>query len=905
MIDQTENLIFINGENRTPQIKTIKYGNHSFLVVFNSNNTVYNYSMKNVEWLRDPKQVDLETNIVKINGYSQKNVKSVSVFSRSILKKYYYIVFGNNFGKLYEGKDVKIVKSVLKEPKSKKVFEYLSEVASANQLKTNDGDNILSIQYQKIVEIDSDSVLAGYLNPKQFAFKTMKAGNIIFPFGCNSSQYKAVCNALENQLSVIQGPPGTGKTQTILNIMANILISGQSVMVVSNNNSATENVLEKLKKYGMDFLVAPLGSTANKQKFLEQFQAELPEDFKSWKSETTDANDEITRLFSEISDIYHKQEQLASLKQQFSDWKLEYDHFKQSYGNTDILQNIVNVKSDYIMELLNIQHNIIENKSVRLGKLKWFFFKLKFKYIYKLDLKLLEYPDDKIICQTQEYFYVNKLSELESEINNLEQFCKSGLIKSKTDRLTELSMSLLKNAIYNNFHAENYNKTSVEFMLKHEPANFIKTFPIVLSTTFSAVSSVRGATYNYLIMDEASQVTVETGALALSCAHNAVVVGDTMQLPNVVTQEDKEKLNAIFSNYAIENGYNSAEHSFLESILAILPELPQTLLREHYRCNPEIINFCNQKFYGGKLVLMTERTTDNAISAIKTVVGNHCRGHENQREIDIICNEILPNIKSKPEEIGIIAPYNSQVNAIKRLVDKNIEVATVHKYQGREKDVIIMSVTDDQIGEFADNANLLNVAVSRAKKQFLLVVTGNEQAHHGNISDLLDYIEYNGGQIVVSKISSVFDMLYKQYNEKRAEFLKGKKKVSQYDSENLMYHLITEILNCDFKDYDVLINYPINRLIIDNSLLNDDEKRYISHNTTHIDFLIFSRVSKKAILAIEVDGWMYHHEGTTQSHRDKLKDHVLELYKIPLLRLSTNGSNEKEIITKKLQETKQ
>lgn len=49
---------------------------------------------------------------------------------------------------------------------------------------------------------------------------------------------------MENQISVIQGPPGTGKTQTILNIIANILMQGKTVQIVSNNNSATENVYE-------------------------------------------------------------------------------------------------------------------------------------------------------------------------------------------------------------------------------------------------------------------------------------------------------------------------------------------------------------------------------------------------------------------------------------------------------------------------------------------------------------------------------------------------------------------------------------------------------------------------------------------------------------------------------------
>lgn len=51
---------------------------------------------------------------------------------------------------------------------------------------------------------------------------------------------------MENQISVIQGPPGTGKTQTILNIIANILMQDKTVQIVSNNNSATENVYDKL-----------------------------------------------------------------------------------------------------------------------------------------------------------------------------------------------------------------------------------------------------------------------------------------------------------------------------------------------------------------------------------------------------------------------------------------------------------------------------------------------------------------------------------------------------------------------------------------------------------------------------------------------------------------------------------
>ena len=92
---------------------------------------------------------------------------------------------------------------------------------------------------------------------------------MIYPFGLNQSQKLAVERALSSKISIIQGPPGTGKTQTILNIIANVVRSGKTVAVVSNNNSATRNVVEKLEKKNSAFLTAFLGSLANKEGFLD------------------------------------------------------------------------------------------------------------------------------------------------------------------------------------------------------------------------------------------------------------------------------------------------------------------------------------------------------------------------------------------------------------------------------------------------------------------------------------------------------------------------------------------------------------------------------------------------------------------------------------------------------------
>lgn len=62
----------------------------------------------------------------------------------------------------------------------------------------------------------------------------------------NLSQKEALENALNNRMNIIQGPPGTGKTTTIINILANLIYKNKSVLVVSKNNSAIENVAEEL-----------------------------------------------------------------------------------------------------------------------------------------------------------------------------------------------------------------------------------------------------------------------------------------------------------------------------------------------------------------------------------------------------------------------------------------------------------------------------------------------------------------------------------------------------------------------------------------------------------------------------------------------------------------------------------
>ena len=110
---------------------------------------------------------------------------------------------------------------------------------------------------------------------------------------------EAVEKALYHSMSVIEGPPGTGKTQTILNIIANVLTQDKTVLIVSNNNAAVENIKEKLAsdKYKLDFFVAQLGSSNKKTEFVS-CQTGLYPDFDGWEIKS----DEYNALKEELDD---------------------------------------------------------------------------------------------------------------------------------------------------------------------------------------------------------------------------------------------------------------------------------------------------------------------------------------------------------------------------------------------------------------------------------------------------------------------------------------------------------------------------------------------------------------------------------------------------------------------------
>ena len=135
------------------------------------------------------------------------------------------------------------------------------------------------------------------------------------------------------------------------------------------------------------------------------------------------------------------------------------------------------------------------------------------------------------------------------------------------------------------------------------------------------------------------------------------------------------------------------------------------------------------------------------------------------------------------------------------------------------------------------------------------------------------------------------------YAEQRRAYLQKHKRISEYDSENLMYSVIQEVLAEEaFSSIGCAEHVSLATLVKDYEPLAAEERKYAHNPLTHVDFLLFNQMDKRPVLAIEVDGTAFHKAESKQAERDMKKNSILEKCAVPLLRLRTDGSGEKEKI---------
>lgn len=913
-MDENIYLVLLNGQDKTADVLSYYIKNSKVDIAFKGSTTMYQYNIQNTVIRKNPTLIDVTNKAVYYKDMPINNISKVLDFG-SLVK----IIYDDLKSEIFDYKALKIESTCITKDTVNNVLKYWAQIAKYTNME-DESESFLKKEYEKLKFVSPSSLLGCYVNKESIRSISPVINDTIFPFKFNLSQKQALENALKSNISIIEGPPGTGKTQTILNLIANLTVmQNKTVALVSGNNAAVQNVKDKLDKEGYSFFAAFLGNNENRKNFFNN----LPQcDIANWDSEVEEGEllKKINELNIRVNYLLDLDRQKAQVQQMLSAYTLEKQHFELYYSNQQIEEirrlSFYRKTPDKIISFFADNYFAKEK-----DKSDSIFYKLKILLKYGFtDFRKLKENEINIILNLQKEYYGLKIESLENKKADLQKQLDKESFEGLLSQHEEYSKVLFKYKLYKKYRGRKMINIGIKTYKKNFD-KFIDNFPIVLSTTHSLRNCIpENYLFDYLIIDEASQVDLLTGALALSCCKNAIIVGDTKQLPQIVAEKIQEKIDSL----GIEDVYNYFKHNILSSIISLYGDaLPKRMLTEHYRCHPKIIEFCNQKYYNGELIPFTiEKEDDDPLILYRTSKGNHTRevtngekrGKFNQRELDVTIQEVLQNPRiytEKGSNIGFTTPYRKQVEKANAILDSEIECDTIHKYQGREKPIMIMSTVLDnsRLGKtgisFVDDPCKINVAVSRAQDKFILVTDNSLFDKCGKeVSDLIRYMEYSTlhENIIDSEVVSVFDLLYREYSDKLIAFKSRLIENSRYQSENIMFTLLRDITSeNEYNNLNFTTQVSLKNLLHSSDKLDDTEISYVNHNAS-VDFVIYHKLNKRPVLIIEVDGFASHENNPKQLERDRIKDSILNKYDLPLLRLATTRCGEELRIKNKLDE---
>jgi hypothetical protein len=352
-----------------------------------------------------------------------------------------------------------------------------------------------------------------------------------------------------------------------------------------------------------------------------------------------------------------------------------------------------------------------------------------------------------------------------------------------------------------------------------------------------------------------------------------------------------------------------------------------TLLDRHYRCVPEIIAFCNEHFYEGKL--KSERSGGRSlplpgglpargflfddIAAGQTVYRATAASRsasnllEAERAIDLVQKYIAVRLT----DIGVVTPFRAQRELLTDLLTQawqaegqpairaaleHVEIGTIHTFQGSQHQVMLFSTVvapgakDSTVHWFEENKNLLNVAISRAED--LLIVVGH-QARLEQAGGILEAMVEHAARLAASR--GALPPLPPGLQPERLGLLAGEQEMLKHwlnppgavaevlngGEQELYRELLTRMGGKQITvapKMRVLDTLEPTRMIA----LTQPERDYAFR--AHFDLVLVETQGFKPVAAVELDGATHAQDPRTVA-RDQLKNSICEKAGLPLLRV--------------------
>lgn len=290
----------------------------------------------------------------------------------------------------------------------------------------------------------------------------------------------------------------------------------------------------------------------------------------------------------------------------------------------------------------------------------------------------------------------------------------------------------------------------------------------VICSTNSTAGSELLSDYDFelIVIDEATQSTEPASLIPFIKGEKVILIGDHKQLPPT-----------ILSQKAAKQGLSK---SMFERLYDIYGDEINSMLEIQYRMHDDIMDFSNYEFYDGNLKSSPEVADHTLKDLGYNVKGKKCftdksldptqpivfidtikmnaeerslkgsNSYDNPVEMEILLDIVDEALKSelKPEDIAVIAPYKDQVDLLKKHSNiENLEINTVDGFQGREKEVVLISLVrsnnHNNIG-FLRDLRRANVALTRAKRKLIVIGDSSTVAKNETYQNLIDYIKDRG-----------------------------------------------------------------------------------------------------------------------------------------------------------------
>lgn len=235
--------------------------------------------------------------------------------------------------------------------------------------------------------------------------------------------------------------------------------------------------------------------------------------------------------------------------------------------------------------------------------------------------------------------------------------------------------------------------------------------------------------FDYVIHDEAGQATAPSSLAAVMRGRRLVLAGDPKQLPPTVVSMDAKEAGL--------------DVTLFERIEQLTGRGRTRMLETQFRMREPIVAFSNKRYYEGRIKTDPAAAAQEGLAGLPASAFQHVTGRENERarngsisndfEVEAVADLVAqfgPKIREKGWTMAVLTPYQAQRESIRRRLP-DIEVSTVDGAQGREWDVVLYSTVrsnpQHRLG-FLEDERRLNVAVTRARRNFVLV--GDERTLH-------------------------------------------------------------------------------------------------------------------------------------------------------------------------------